>query len=294
MWPKFLRTYFGFTKQQGRGLFVLAVICVLLVGFRLFFPLFETEPVFVLKNLPLIKTDSILSASENKPISADYNKITPGIFYFNPNNISYEQALKLGLKPSSAKALINFRKKGFVFRNKKDFAKVYGISAEDYNRLEPYILLDETVEKDNHLISKTIEQPVKKETNLIIELNSADSLALLELRGIGPTFAKRILKYRTMLGGFFNVEQLKEVYGVDETLFEKVKPFVRIEKGLIRQININSDDFKTINKHPYISYELTKQLVNSRKNNKLNTSAFKDLLNNDTLFQKLVPYCSFN
>ncbi|MCU0361261.1 MAG: helix-hairpin-helix domain-containing protein [Bacteroidia bacterium] len=294
MWPKFLRTYFGFTKQQGRGLFVLALLCLLVVVFRLIFPRFETEPVFVLKNLPLIKTDSSLSASENKPISAEYKKNTSGVFYFNPNLISYEQALQLGLKPSSAKALINFRKKGFVFRNKKDFTKVYGISDEDYNRLGPYILLDETVVKDKPLPNKTFEQPGKKENGQIIELNSVDSLALLQLKGIGPVFAKRILKYRTMLGGFFEVEQLKEVYGVDEALFEKVKPFVRIEKGLIRQININSDDFKVINKHPYISYELTKQLVNSRKNSKLNASAFKDLLNNDTLFQKLFPYCSFN
>ncbi len=296
MWPKFLRTYFGFTKQQGRGLFVLVCLCLGIVLFRLFLPLLEPEPTLVLKNLPLIYKDS--SSAEEKDLTlAKKEKKQLRLFAFDPNRVNYDQALQLGLKPSTAKALLNFRSKGFVFREKKDLMKVYGFTREDYERLEPYIEMNVPVKKTEDKFTSTPSATVtetKKTIATTIELNSVDSLSLIALNGIGPTFAKRILKYRALLGGFFEVEQLKEVYGFTEELFGKIKPFLKVDTKLIHKLRLNSDDFKTLNRHPYLSYELTKLLVTTRKNHPLDEATLKDLINDEALFQKLGPYCAFD
>jgi len=297
MWPKFLRSYFGFTKQQGRGLFVLVCFCAGIVLFRLFLPLFETKPNLLLNNLPNLIRDTINSPEKKNPAETLSTKQQLKLFVFDPNTIPYDQVLQLGIKPSSAKAWLNFRNKGFVFRAKKDLMKVYGVTSEDYERLEPFIKITSEANRTEARPVTTPTVPLtqpKKTSVKTIELNSADSLTLLELNGIGPTFAKRIIKYRDLLGGFSNINQLKEVYGFTDESFEKIAPNITINAGLIRKLRLNTADFKTLNRHPYLSYELTKQVVNARKKQPLDEGAFKALINDEALFQKLSPYCSFD
>ena len=117
---------------------------------------------------------------------------------------------------------------------------------------------------------------------------------MLEINGIVPAFAKRILKYRSLLGGFVSVEQLKEVYGFTDEMFEKIKPNVTVNAELIKKINLNKDDFKSINKHPYLSYELTKTLFDWRKKTVITAVNLKDIINDDQAYNKLMPYISFN
>lgn len=297
MWPRFLRTYFAFTKQQGRGLFVLVCLCVALVLIRLSLPFFEPKPGLVLKNLPYVYIESGSIDEKTIPEQNQNEKTQITLFAFDPNLVSYDEALQLGLKPSTAKALMNFRNKGFVFREKKDLMKVYGLSPQDYERLEPFIQIHEasktTASKFNVTPTASVAQTIKP-SPISIELNTADSISLMALNGIGPAFAKRILKYRALLGGFFETEQLKEVYGFTDELYEKIRPYLKIDTKLIRQMRINFDDFKTLNRHPYLSYELTKQVVNARKNRAFDEAAFKDLINDEALFQKLSPYCAFD
>ncbi len=299
MWPKFLRNYFGFTKQQGRGLFVLLLLCIIVVVLRLFIPIIDSKPKLVLKTLPPLLPDSV-NTPYNKKNSVQDERQNIQLFKFNPNTVNYEQLLQLGLSPSSAKTLIKFRNKGFVFRKKRDFIKVYGINEQDYLRLEPYIILEIDNPKNGAYDNKLMPaEPIantsdKKTVPKIIEINSADSLALIQLNGIGPVFAKRILKYRSLLGGFTKLDQLKEVYGIDEPLYNKIHPLLRVNDELIHRLKLNSDDFKTLNRHPYISYELTKQLMNARKKRQLNEESFRSILDNETLYQKLNPYCTFD
>jgi hypothetical protein len=93
-----------------------------------------------------------------------------------------------------------------------------------------------------------------------------------------------------MLGGFVSVQQLKEVYGLNEELFQKIQAFVSVDTSLIKKVNLNKDDFKTVNKHPYLSYELTKTIFNQRRKAAITTEALKELINDEMLYQKLKPY----
>lgn len=130
--------------------------------------------------------------------------------------------------------------------------------------------------------------------SIAVDINAADSLALLNIKGIGPVFAGRIIKYRNLLGGFVKKEQLLEVYGFDAERYDEVKDHVKIVKGH-KVMNLNEVSFKELNKHPYIKYDLTKAIFNLKK--KLGTfKAVDDIkqidLVTDELYNKLAPYLS--
>lgn len=210
-------------------------------------------------------------------------------FAFNPNTVTKEDLMALGLKEKTAGIFLKFRSKGFVFRKKEDLKKVYGISEKQYAELEPYIVIETETPKEKEKMNVAAE----KKATVITELNSADSLALLEINGIGPAFAKRILKYRSLLGGFISTEQLKEVYGFTEEMFEKVGPQVKADATSIKKLDLNKDDFKTINKHPYLSYELTKLIFNARRGGAITKENLEDVLDDEAVYNKILPYLAF-
>ncbi len=302
---KLIQNYFGFNKQQRNGLLILCCISFLLLLVRIFYPYFIVPKKIVVKNLPLIenKIDSAYEQSKNKYSKNDYTeKINKTkLFVFNPNTVSLSELIKLGFKEKTAGTFIKFREKGFKFKQKEDLKKIYGVSDYLYNMLEPYILIDavgknsvsSSVNTTNDINAKTYPEK-KSAPKKIIELNSCDSLALLDLKGIGPSYAKRILKYRSMMGGFVNVEQLKEVYGFTDELFLEIKPYIKVDASLIKKININTDDFKTINKHPYLTYELTKLIFNFKRKAPITTNNLKEVLNDDETYAKIVNYINFN
>jgi DNA uptake protein ComE-like DNA-binding protein len=148
----------------------------------------------------------------------------------------------------------------------------------------------------NRGIKDTVPKRVNNQTSssntIVVDINAADSLALLDIKGIGPAFASRIIKYRNLLGGFVKKEQLLEVYGFDAERYDEVKDHVKIGKGHT-VLNLNDVSFKELNKHPYVSYDLTKAIFNLKK--KLGTfKAVDDIkqidLVTDELYNKLAPY----
>lgn len=114
----------------------------------------------------------------------------------------------------------------------------------------------ESKKTDNHIVKKEIP---------IIEINSSDTIILLELPEIGPFFAKNIVEYRDKLGGYIEKGQLLEVYGFDSTRLSIISPFITIDSTEIVRIRVNHDDFRTILRHPYIEYDDVKKIVNYRE-----------------------------
>jgi len=97
-----------------------------------------------------------------------------------------------------------------------------------------------------------------------LDINLADSLAWVALKGIGPGFAKRILAYRQRLGGFKEVDQLKEVYGLDSVWVEQNKSHLKIGAGVFRTLPINRLDWNEF-RHPYLPYAQVKLFLTYRK-----------------------------
>lgn len=111
------------------------------------------------------------------------------------------------------------------------------------------------------------DKPAEKKAKPIpiLDINVADSTALIDLPQIGQVMASRIHRYRNRLGGFVAMEQLFEIKGMDNERFETIKPYIILEHSDITKINVNQDEFKTLLRHPYLEYEQVKTIVNHRE-----------------------------
>lgn len=128
-----------------------------------------------------------------------------------------------------------------------------------------------------------------------VDLNMADTFDLQEIRGIGPAFARRIVNYREMLGGFIRLGQLREVWGIDSSLSESIKAHVYIKKTELRQIDINEADIKTLKKHPYLDYYQAKEIYLHRQRHgrftEVDDVRCVNLIDSGT-FARIAPYLS--
>lgn len=95
-----------------------------------------------------------------------------------------------------------------------------------------------------------------------VDLNSLDSAALTLLPGIGPYYAKRIVEFRNLLGGYADVQQLKEIDGIPDSVLQW---FVVTDTIPIRKIDINRSSLIKLRNHPYISFYQAKAIVDYRR-----------------------------
>lgn len=144
--------------------------------------------------------------------------------------------------------------------------------------------------------SPPVSTPVKT-SRTIIELNSADSLDLVQLYNIGPSFARRILKYRSLLGGYVDKSQLWEVYGMDSVRFNDIAPYVTVEPAMIQQMDINSATLQQLKRHPYLDYYQAKAIVQTRETSGPYTN-ISDLMKISIIdkqtFNNILPYLKCN
>jgi competence ComEA-like helix-hairpin-helix protein len=170
---------------------------------------------------------------------------------------------------------------------------MYAISPQKYKQLLPYITIDNNNQYKSNGFTKSAY--VKKELQ-IIEVNTADTLLLDEIKGVGAAFARRIVKYRDRLGGFYKKEQLLEVYGVDSIKFAEIKDQIRIDVTAIKKININAAEFQDLKSNPYLNYKQINAIIQYRKQhgnyNDINDLR-KILILNAQIIQNLTPYLSF-
>ena len=118
-----------------------------------------------------------------------------------------------------------------------------------------------------------------------VELNQADSLQLVALRGVGPVFASRIIKYRELLGGFYSVRQLLEVYNFPKETYDQVSGLVDADTLLIKKIRINFAPFRELLRHPYLNLNEVKELL-AHKNRYGAFNSLKDVLASGALSEE--------
>lgn len=140
------------------------------------------------------------------------------------------------------------------------------------------------------------EPPAPTRRPLTVELNSADTTTLMLLHGIGPAFARRIVRYRDRLGGFVATEQLLEVYGFTPELLAHIAPHLALDSTIRSRMPVNSIPLKQFIKHPYVDYYFARDLVNLRSRG-VTFSTPDDLRAvpscTDTMLSKLLPYLDF-
>ena len=273
-----IKDYFQFNKKERNGILLLSCLLLFLVLFYQFSYLLRQES----------KTD--FSSFERALTELEYEqesiveKQKDSLFYFNPNTLDDKGWFALGLYSKRLNTLRNFQKSGGVFKVNQDLKKCFAITDEFYNRIKEYVVIPEV---------KRAEKLVVKPTKQLVELNQADSLQLVSIKGIGPFYAKQILEYRKELGGFRNYNQISEIWGLENLELEKFQQQTSIDTLYTQKININTVELEKLRLHPYLNYKQAKMIVNYRKQHG-DFKQVKDIRKikpiSLELFRKIAPY----
>ncbi|SNS57745.1 competence protein ComEA helix-hairpin-helix repeat region [Ekhidna lutea] len=136
---------------------------------------------------------------------------------------------------------------------------------ENKPKFEKSIFLPKKTTYENRKTEKSSSvNPNKNKSIDIYDLNTATEEDLQKIKGIGPAYSERIVKYRNLLGGFSDTTQLHEVYGLKPETISRLLEQFRILSP-VNQFNINSDSIKHLAKHPYVSYDLAWVIINYRR-----------------------------
>lgn len=138
---------------------------------------------------------------------------------------------------------------------------------------------------------KKEDKPIKVKI-IKVMINSSSRTELQQVRGLGPVLSDRIIKYKLRLGGYYAIDQLNEVYGIDTSNFEMISSQLELD-SVWHKFDLNEVEFRVLLGHPYFDYNLVKSIFRYKDQH----SGFKSLhelkdldLVNDELYGKIAPY----
>lgn len=298
--------YFQFTTIERNGFLMLCfgIICtnIALFAYKLFnkkekpisHRMYKLGGVEVIAEKP--DKDAVIDHSPAY-VKTSFSRKDIRYFTFDPNTASSKDWHKLGLSDRQTQVIQNYLAKGGRFYKKEDLKKIYSISAKDYQLLEPYIAISQRQESRENEPEKKVytNNKVYDEPNFVA-INLADTSELKRLNGIGTVLAARIVKFRDALGGFHSVDQLKEVYGITDESFQRIKSKLTVAGHEIKKLSINKMDMAALDKHPYISKKQAQGIVNYRLQHgdytDMNTLSQNKALDQEFL-RKIEPYLEF-
>lgn len=284
---KSLREWFVFTKKERTGVVLLVIIILALSIIPYFFSVtFEYPGNALTKQIQqdLLLVHRTTDSSAITPSMALYDspaeKKPATLFEFDPNTLPGDGWRKLGLRERAIQIIQKYLSRGGRFYQAADLKKIYGISEADALRLIPFV----RIKQPQRSFEKTPYQKFKKKEPVAFDINTADTSAFMALPGIGSKLANRTIAFRNKLGGFYSVEQVKETYGLSDSVYQQVKSLLQCT-GSMQTININTADFNTLSRHPYIGRNLANAIIRYREQH-----GQKIVLITAENFQKIVHY----
>lgn len=248
---KYLKAIFGFSNTESRGFIILLFLAILL-NLAPYIQSIVRESSY---QGPSEEEQQKFLAFKEEVENTLQLKKRPQSFIWDPNKADLEQLLQLGLSNKLAHTILNYRKSGGRFFKKEDLKKVYGFDSVSFERLAPYVKIESRKQLFNN----------SKSNIEISDLNKVDSLWLRKISGIGSVLSSRIIKYRSALGGFFDKNQLYEVYGLDSIVVEELSEYIFLDKSIsLKKVDINTAPYEELRSHPYINSELARKIVTQR------------------------------
>jgi len=312
MWKDFF--FFSKAHKTGIVLLVILVIVTALVNFTipLFYSKTETAPDIAFAEeieefkRSLQSRDSLRRAEQER-LQAERqaqfaaNRREPRqqaqftLFPFNPNEADSATFVQLGIRPSTARTIERYRERGGTFRVPEDFRRIFGISDEQFEELKPFIVIPQIEIPQTETLLAEIQEEIPIEI-FMVELNTADTTELMQIRGVGRFFAREIVRYRQELGGFASIEQLREIRNMREEGYERIAPFFTVDTTKISKIRVNTASVEFMRRHPYVNFHQARAIFELRRAvGKLNNMSDLARLSEftDTDKQRLMPYFCF-
>jgi len=279
------KDYLSFSRSEQKGIVVLIALIFIMVAFRVLFPLFIPATENVTVKLDSLYFTYLPKALLNSPVKVPENY---EIAEFDPNNITSDFLISIGINSRIANNWQNYILKGGFFSTPEEIMKLYGMDSSLFKQLLPFMKIKKvplTVQNKNFTNNEKIVDnrwnidsllaPINSEQsrfqkksfvpNFIIEINSADTTEWMLLKGIGPVLSKRIINYKNRLGGFASYYQLLEVYGIQPDVVENNKNFMIVDTTLIVPLNINTASISKLREHPYLDFYKAQSIIEKRK-----------------------------
>jgi len=289
------KEFFYFQKSDRQVMIV--ALSVAVIAFGLIFVVGErhsSTPEGTTETDSMVQTDKTTYGKTEKDSYYAVEETKPERFAFDPNTADSTQLLRLGLQPWQVRNIYRYRAKGGVFRQKTDFARIYGLTAGQYKELEPYIQISpdyrpaaevygrerygggqygnrtqqggypegkSTAQQRQEYPRDTLRYPIKLKPGETIDVNHSDTTQLKKIPGIGSGYARAIVRLRDRLGGFYKADQLLEIDGFPEEALS----YVRLSGSVLKKMNVNRLTLNELKKHPYINFYQAKAIVDYRR-----------------------------
>lgn len=287
-----------FSRKTRRGAFVLLVLFFLIAVLPRIY-----RNYFIDNNVEISYHERIEEQEAQKEQKKKEDKSKPKSRYnipdkkFNPNEFGLNDWKKIGLSEKQATSVLKFKEQLGGFKTKEDVKKSYVISDKLFNQIKDKIdipQIDSDKEKsEKDTLTKTATPVEVDNKDYVVEINSATAEELVNIKGIGDFFAKKIIEQREKLGGFLYHEQLLVIYNFDEEKLSEVRPFINIDESKIEKLNINFVSVYELKNHPYIEWNVAKSIVDLRDELGRIKSIDQLLLSpyiDRNLFKKIRPY----
>ena len=287
------KEYFTFSRKER----VIAVAAGFLLIFLISFPYwYHPKELLLQPDLAWEKeVDGILKlgedANELERKSSEV-KVAAKKFYFDPNTIEVQDWMALGVSEKTANTILNYRNKGGRFRKPDDLLKIWGMDPVLAKELIPYVRLAGATQAgaNNQLKAVGVIAPST------LDINRATQEEWKSLPGIGEVISARIIKFRERLGGFAKIEQVAETYGLPDSVYQKIRPRLKLSTGNIQKLAVMQAEEETLSAHPYISRSLARAWVQARASwtAPVGPEQLLQLRGMDpVLLDKLMPYLSW-
>ena len=315
MFKKLISDYFSFTKKERTGIIVLLVLIIVAIIIPFLYPLFihqnrVSDTVFKKQMAALVikQIDTTNKYAKRNYDDDDnrnyregndknkYSKQPKGeLFAFDPNTLDEGGWQRLGIRDKTIATIQKFVAKGGKFYKPEDLGKIWGLHEDEVKRLLPFVQIANTraanYSENKPSETKTYDKP--KYTPSIIDINTADTTALIALPGIGSKLSQRILVFRDKLGGFYTIDQIGETFGLRDSVFQLIKSRFTISNAPVHQININTATLDELKAHPYLRYAVANAIIQYRTQHG-NYAAVEDIkkimLVTDEVYGKAAPY----
>lgn len=235
---------------------------------------------------------------------ADFPELPPpslaAEFPFDPNTISLDSLQLLGFPEYQAKGLLHYRAgRPITFRKPEDLRRVKSLDSILVELALP--LIDIAPPPPGSALpirigtAPTVYTRAPLPALASVDLNAADTTLLKTLPGIGSYRARRLIRYRDVLGGFYDLEQAATTRGIPDSTWQTILPYLALGP-IYRQLSVNRATVEELRRHPNINSKLANTVVRFREKH----GAFRspeDLRQirslNDYTLAKIVPYLSF-
>ena len=296
---KIIKDYFTFSKKERTAAIILLA---LIIGFLLLPYLFPKKKNKPIVDVALQESVAKLNQTNNQKNNADAESelqqtFQPTattetkfeLFEFDPNAIDAIGWKKLGLRDKTINTILNYRNKGGKFKQADDIRKIWGLKKEEADRIIPYARISNEQKYTNH--NTVISSTTQAKSIAVIDINTATVQQFMQLPGMDHSLPYRIVKFREKLGGFVAVQQIKDTWGMSDSLYQSILPYLKTDVATIKKININTVNSNEL--HPFVSRDILKAIIlyrNQHGNYRQIDDVKKIVFINEEMFVKIAPY----